>query len=329
MLTKRSFLGLAAATAATALDGGGLGRAWADPSPYPARPVRWVVPYAPGGATDLISRLVCQRLSERLGGAFVVENKPGAGSNIGTEAVINAAADGHTLLLISTANAINASFDKTIQFDFARQIAPVAGLARIPLVLVVNNDLPVRTVAEFVAYAKAHPGSLSAASSGVGTSLHLSGELFKAMTGTDFVHVPYRGSAPGLTDLMSGQVQLMFDNVTSSVELIRGGRIRALGITTGERSSILPDVPPIGDTVAGYETSSFYGLGAPTGTPAEIVALLNREVGGALADPAIHRQLVQLGAFPLSGSADEFATLLRGETARWRKIVELAANASH
>lgn len=327
MLSKRSFLALAAAALA-APDGGRLAAAWAAPGPYPARPVRWVVPYAPGGATDLISRLVCQRLSERLGNAFVVENKPGAGSNIGTEAVINAPADGHTLLLISTANAINASFDKTIQFDFAKRIVPIAGLARIPLVLVVNNDLPVRDVAAFIAYAKAHPSALSAASSGVGTSLHLSGELFKAMTGTNFVHVPYRGSAPALTDLMSGQVQLMFDNVTSSAELIRGGRIRALGVTTRERSSILPDVPPIADTVSGYETSSFYGLGAPTGTPAEVVALLNREVGDALADPAIHRQLAQLGANPLAGSAETFAAMLQDETARWRKIVDLATNAS-
>jgi len=327
VLSKRSFLGLAAAAAALS-DGGRLARAWAERGPYPLRPVRWIVPYAPGGATDLMSRLVCQRLSERLGNAFVVENKPGAGSNIGTEAVINAPADGHTLLLISTANAINASFDKTIQFDFTKRIAPIAGLARIPLVLVVNNDLPVRNVAEFIAYAKAHPATLSAASSGVGTSLHLSGELFKAMTGTEFVHVPYRGSAPALTDLMSGQVQLMFDNVTSSAELIRGGRIRALGITTRERNGVLPDVPPIADTVAGYETSSFYGLGAPAGTPDEIVVVLNREVAGALADPAIHQQLAQLGANPLAGSPGEFAAMLKDETARWRKIVDIAANAS-
>lgn len=328
MLSKRSFLGLATAAGAAAFHGGRFTPARAEPGPYPVRPVRWVVPYAPGGATDLISRLVCQRLSERLGNTFVVENKPGAGSNIGTEAVINAPADGHTLLLISTANAINASFDKTIQFDFAKQIVPIAGLARIPLVLVVNNDLPVRNVADFIAYAKSHPSALSAASSGVGTSLHLSGELFKAMTGTEFVHVPYRGSAPALTDLMSGQVQLMFDNVTSSAELIRGGRIRALGVTTSARSGVLPDVPPIADTVTGYETSSFYGLGAPAGTPAEIVALLNREVGSALADPAIHRQLARLGANPLAGNADEFATMLRGETARWRNIVDIATNAS-
>jgi tripartite-type tricarboxylate transporter receptor subunit TctC len=332
VLSKRSFLGLATAAAATAFDAkrmNGVAAQAGSPLPYPVRPVRWIVPYTPGGATDVMSRLVCQRLSERLGNAFVVENKPGAGSNIGTEAVINSPADGHTLLLISTANAINASFDKTIPYDFAKQIAPVAGLARIPLVLVVNNDLPVHTVAEFIAYAKSHPSALSAASSGIGTSLHLSGELFKALTGTDFVHVPYRGSAPALTDLMSGQVQLMFDNVTSSIELIRGGRIRALGVTTGARCDILPDVPPIRDTVADYETSSFYGVGAPAGTPAEVVALLNREIGGALAEAAVHRQFANLGASPLAGSADEFAATLREETGRWRRIVELSANAAH
>jgi tripartite-type tricarboxylate transporter receptor subunit TctC len=301
----------------------------ASPLAYPTHPVRWVVPYAPGGATDVISRLLCQRLSARLGGTFVVENKPGAGSNIGTEAVINAAADGYSLLLISTANAINASFDKTIPFDFAKRIVPIAGIARIPLVLVVNNDLPVASVAEFIAYAKAHPGKLSAASSGIGTSLHLSGELFKAMTGTDFVHVPYRGSAPGLTDLMSGQVQLMFDNVTSSAELIKGGRIRALGVTTRERSAIIADVPPIGDTVAGYQTASFYGVGAPAQTPTGIVALLNREIDAALADSAINQQLVQLGAIPLPGNQDTFAALLRDETEHWRQIVNLSTGASH
>jgi tripartite-type tricarboxylate transporter receptor subunit TctC len=330
VLSKRYFLGLITAAATVAPGRLGLRSALAaTASAYPTRPVRWVVPYAPGGATDVISRLICQRLSEKLGNAFIVENKPGAGSNIGTEAVINSAADGYTLLLTSTANAINASFDKTIQFDFVKRITPVAGVARIPLVLVVNNDLPVRTVAEFVAYAKSHPGQLSVASSGVGTSLHLSGELFKAQTGIDFVHVPYRGSAPGLTDVMSGQVQAMFDNVTSSVELIRGGRIRALGVTTRERSVILPDVPPIGETVAGYETSSFYGVGAPRGTATEIVGLLNREINAAVADPVINQRLVQLGAIPLQGSQDEFAATLADETERWRKIVEMATKAPH
>jgi tripartite-type tricarboxylate transporter receptor subunit TctC len=322
MLSKRSFLCGAGASIAL-LGATRFACAAAEPA-YPARPVRWVVPYAPGGATDVMSRLVCQRLSQRLGRSFIVENKPGAGSNVGTEAVINAAADGHTLLLISTANAINASFDKSLRFDFAKAIVPVAGLARIPLVLVVNNELPVETTAEFVAYAKANRGRLSAASSGVGTSLHLSGELFKAMTGADFVHVPYRGSAPALVDLMAGQVQLMFDNVTSSAEFIRSGKIRALGVTTRERSAALPDIAPIADSVPGFETSSFYGVGAPRGTPPAIVELLNREIAAALADPEIRRALVDLGALPIAGNADAFAAMLAAETERWRKVVELS-----
>ena len=322
MLSKRSFLCGAGASIAL-LGATRFACAAAEPA-YPARPVRWVVPYAAGGATDVISRLVCQRLSQRLGRSFIVENKPGAGSNVGTEAVINAAADGHTLLLISTANAINASFDKSLRFDFSQAIVPVAGLARIPLVLVVNNELPVETIAEFVAYAKANRGRLSAASSGVGTSLHLSGELFKAMTGADFVHVPYRGSAPALVDLMSGQVQLMFDNVTSSAEFIRSGKIRALGVTTRERSAALPDVPPIADSIPGYETSSFYGVGAPCGTPRPIVELLNREINAALAEPEIARALADLGALPITGDAAAFAAMLAAETERWRKVVEIS-----
>lgn len=321
MIARRAFLSLfgTACLAATA----GRHPAFAEAA-YPARPVRWIVPYAAGGATDVLSRLICQRLTERLGHPFVVENKPGAGSNIGTEAVITSPADGYTLLLTSTANAINASFDPTIHYDFGKSIAPVAGIARIPLVLVVNNALPVRNVAEFIAYAKANPGKLSTGSSGVGTSLHLSGELFKAMAGIDLVHVPYRGSAPGLTDLMSGQIQAMFDNVTSSLELIRAGKIRALGVTTKERSATLPDVPPISDVLTGYETSSFYGVGAPSGTPAEIIDLLNREINAALADPAIKQQIGQLGALPITGNADAFGKMLTAETERWRKVVALA-----
>jgi tripartite-type tricarboxylate transporter receptor subunit TctC len=331
LLNKRSFLSFGAG-AAVAFGAGRIRTALAQPtSPlaYPVHPVRWVVPYAAGGATDVISRLICQRLSDRLGGSFVVENKPGAGSNIGTEAVITSPPDGYTLLLTSTANAINASFDKTIQFDFARDIVPVSGVARIPLVMVVNNDLPVHTIPEFIAYAKANPARLNAASSGVGTSLHLSGELFKAMTGTQFVHVPYRGSAPGLTDLMSGQVQLMFDNVTSSAELIRSGKIRALGVTTKERSDILPDVAPIAASVPGYETSSFYGVGAPRGTPSEIVDLLNKEINAALTDPGIGKQLNDLGAIALLGNATVFAAMLATETERWRKIVEQMPATTH
>jgi len=292
--------------------------------PYPAHSVRWVVPYTAGGATDVLSRIICQRLAERLGQPFVVENKPGAGSNIGTQAVIASAPDGYTLLLTSTANAINASFDPTLPFDFAKSIAPVAGVARIPLVLVVNNELPVRNVPEFIAYAKANPGKLSIASSGIGTSLHLSGELFKAMAKVDFTHVPYRGSAPGLTDVMSGQIQGMFDNVSSSFELVRAGKLRALGVTTRERSETLPDVPPIADTLPGYETSSFYGVGAPADTPRDIVDRLNGEINAALSDPAIKLRISELGAIALYGNASEFGKMLAAETERWRKVVELS-----
>jgi len=291
---------------------------------YPSHPVRWIVPYTAGGATDVLSRLICQRLSERLAESFVVENKPGAGSNIGTQAVIASPPDGYTLLLTSTANAINASFDPSLPFDFAKGIAPVAGIARIPLVLVVNNDLPVKTVADFIAYAKADPGKLSIASSGIGTSLHLSGELFKAQAGVQFIHVPYRGSAPGLTDVMSGQIQGMFDNVTSSFELVKAGKLRALGVTTRERSDILPDVPAIADTLPGYETSSFYGVGAPHDTPRDIVDLLNKEINAALADAAIKPRIAELGAIPITGNATEFGAMFATETERWRKVVALS-----
>jgi tripartite-type tricarboxylate transporter receptor subunit TctC len=324
MLSKRSFLSGAGASLAAIAASRIACAEPASPPPYPTRPVRWVVPYAPGGATDVMSRLVCQRLSQRLGQSFIVENKPGAGSTVGTEAVINSPPDGYTLLLTSTANAINASFDPSLRFDFAASIVPVAGLARIPLVMVVNNDLPVETVEEFVRYAKAHPGNLSAASSGVGTSLHLSGELFKALSGVDFVHVPYRGSAPALVDLMAGQVQLMFDNVTSSAEFVRSGKIRALGVTTRERSAALPGVPPIADSLPGYETSSFYGVGAPRRTPRPVVDLLNREINSALADREIAGALAELGALALSGNADAFAAMLALETERWRRVVEIS-----
>jgi tripartite-type tricarboxylate transporter receptor subunit TctC len=291
---------------------------------YPDHAVRWVVPYTAGGATDVLSRLVCQFLSDKLGQTFIVENKPGAGSNIGTQAVINSAPDGYTLLLTSTANAINASFDPSLPYDFAKDIMPVAGVARIPLVLVVNNDLPIHSVADFIAYAKANPGKMSIASSGIGTSLHLSGELFKSMAGVQFTHVPYRGSAPGLTDVMSGQIQGMFDNVTSSFEFVRTGKLRALGVTTKERSDTLPEVPSISDTLPGYETSSFYGVGAPRDTPHEIVDLLNRQINAALADPVIKQRIAELGAIPLTGDAKQFAAMLAAETERWRKAVEMS-----
>src|SRR5580693_1083234 len=323
MIGRRALFYSAACVGLALLGAGWTASARADSS-YPGRPVRWVVPYTAGGATDVLSRLICQRLSERLGQSFVVENKPGAGSNIGTQAVINSPPDGYTLLLTSTANAINASLDPTLPYDFEAGIAPVAGLARIPLVLVVNNELPVHTIADFIAYAKANPGKLSIASSGIGTSLHLSGELFKAMAHIQFVHVPYRGSAPGLTDVMAGQIQGMFDNVTSSFELVRSGKLRALGVTTRERSEILPDVPPIADTLSGFETSSFYGVGAPHDTPKEIVDLLNREINQALGDPTIRQRLGELGAIPIAGNASQFGAMLNAETERWRKVVEMS-----
>jgi tripartite-type tricarboxylate transporter receptor subunit TctC len=323
MIDKRAFL-QSAACAGMALFAPGRIRAAQADLPYPAHSVRWIVPYTAGGATDVLSRLICQHLADRLGQPFVVENKPGAGSNIGTQAVIASPPDGYTLLLTSTANAINASFDPTLPFDFARSIAPVAGVARIPLVLVINNDLPVHDISEFIAYTKTHPKDISIASSGIGTSLHLSGELFKAMAGITFQHVPYRGSAPGLNDVMSGQIQGMFDNVTSSFELVRAGKLRALGVTTRERSGILPDVPPIADTLPGYETSSFYGVGAPHDTPTDIVDLLNKEINAALADPAIRRRIAELGALAITGNASEFGAMLAGETERWRKIVMLS-----
>jgi tripartite-type tricarboxylate transporter receptor subunit TctC len=323
MISKRTLFHSAAWVGMAWLGAGRMTPARAD-STYPVQPVRWIVPYAAGGATDVLSRLICQRLSDRLGQPFIVENKPGAGSNIGTQSVINSPADGYTLLLTSTANAINASFDPSLPYDFAKGIMPVAGVARIPLVLVVNNDLPVHSVAEFIAYAKANPGKLSIASSGIGTSLHLSGELFKAMAGVEFTHVPYRGSAPGLTDVMSGQIQGMFDNVTSSFELVRTGKLRALGVTTRDRSDTMPEVPPISDTLPGYETSSFYGVGVPHDTPQEIVDLLNKEINAALADPAIKQRLGELGAIPITGDAGQFGAMLAAETDRWRKVVEMS-----
>jgi tripartite-type tricarboxylate transporter receptor subunit TctC len=323
MISRRTVLHAAAGAAAGWL-GVRLTASAQAATAYPAQPVRWVVPYTAGGATDVLSRLICQFLSDRLGQPFIVENKPGAGSNIGTQAVIGAPPDGYTLLLTSTANAINASFDPTLPFDFARDIVPVAGVARIPLVLVVNNELPIHTVAEFIAYAKANPGKVSIASSGIGTSLHLSGELFKAMAGIQFTHVPYRGSAPGLTDVMSGHIQGMFDNVTSSFEFVRTGKLRAIGVTTRERSETMPQVPPIGDTLAGFETSSFYGVGAPHGTPQPIVDLLNKQINAALADGAIKARLGALGAIPITGDAKQFGAMLTAETERWRKVVAMS-----
>jgi tripartite-type tricarboxylate transporter receptor subunit TctC len=258
MISKRAFLHSAAGMALASFGAGTMISAKADT--YPSHPVRWIVPYTAGGATDVISRLICQRLSERLGQPFVVENKPGAGSNIGTQAVIASPPDGYTLLLTSTANAINASFDPSLPFDFAKGIVPVAGVARIPLVLVVNNGLPVHNIAEFIAYAKANPGKLSIASSGIGTSLHLSGELFKSMAGIAFTHVPYRGAALAFPDIISNKVQLIFDNLPTAMEQARGGSLRALGVASPQRWPGVPDIPAIAETVPGFEAVGFYGI---------------------------------------------------------------------
>jgi tripartite-type tricarboxylate transporter receptor subunit TctC len=324
MLSKRSFLSGVGASIAL-LGATRIASAAAEnssPLPYPTRPVRWIVPYAPGGATDVISRLVCQRLSQRLGRAFIVENKPGAGSNVGTEAVINSAADGYTLLLTSTANAINASFDKSLRFDFAQAIVPIAGIARIPLVMVINNELPVETIGEFIAYAKANPGKLSAASSGVGTSLHLSGELFKAMTGVDIVHVPYRGAY--LPDLLGGQVQAAFSPISTSLDFIAQGKLRPLGVTSAERADVLRDVPALAEAVPGYSAYIWDALAAPRDTPAEIVETLNREINAVLADPTVRGRLIALGAEPMVMSVAQSAAFVADETAKWGKVIRSA-----
>jgi tripartite-type tricarboxylate transporter receptor subunit TctC len=291
---------------------------------YPSRPVRWIVGFAPGGATDLIARMMGQWLSERLGQSFVIENRPGAGSNIGTEAAVNAAADGYTLLLTAPANAVNATLYDKLNYNFLRDIAPVASISREPNVMVVNPATPAKSVPEFIAYAKANPGAINMASSGNGTSVHVAGELFKLMTGVRMQHVPYRGAAPAITDLLAGQVQVMFASMPSSIEYIRTGKLRALAVTTAARSPALPDLPTIGDDVAGFEASSVYGVGAPRKTPAEIVAKLNAEINAVLADPKAKARLAELGGTVLSGSPADFGKLLAEETEKWGQVVRAA-----
>jgi tripartite-type tricarboxylate transporter receptor subunit TctC len=289
---------------------------------YPTRPVRWVVGYPPGGATDIIARLIGQRLSERLGQQFIIENKPGAGNNIATEAVINAEPDGYTLLLVNPANYINASLYANLKFNVVRDIAPVAAFNRVPNVMTVNKDVPAKTVAEFIAYVKANPDKVNLASSGNGTSVHLSGEMFMAMTGTKMQHVPYRGAALAITDMLGGQVQLIFDNMPSILQHIRGGALRALAVTSTSRSALLPDVPVLADTVPGYEASALFGMGAPKKTPPEIIAKLNSEINAVLAEPAIKARLVDLGGEPLIGPPEAFGAMIAAETEKWKKVIE-------
>ncbi len=291
---------------------------------YPNKPVRWVVGYPPGGTTDILARLIGSYLSEKLGQQFVIENKPGAGNNLAVEAVVNAPADGYTVLLVNPANGINATLYKKLPFNFIRDIAPVGGIYRVPNVMEVNPDVPAKTVAEFIAYAKANPGKVNMASSGNGTSVHLSGELFMAMTGVKMTHVPYRGSNPALIDMLSGQVQVLFDNLPSSIAHIKAGKLRALAVTTEVRSSALPDVPVLTDTVKGYEASAWFGMGAPKGTPPEVIAILNRTINAALADPKMKAKLDELGGSPMAGTPEDFGKIIAAETEKWKKVVEFS-----
>jgi tripartite-type tricarboxylate transporter receptor subunit TctC len=292
---------------------------------YPVRPVRWIIGFSPGGTTDIISRLVAQHLTEQLGQPFIIESRPGAGTNIATESVVRAPADGHTLLFVGAPNAINATLYSKLNFNFIRDIAPVAGIVGVPNVMVVHPSLPVTTVPEFIAYAKANPGKINMASSGVGTSPHLAGELFKMMTEVDFLHVPYRGAAPAVTDLLAGQVQLYFVTTPSSIGYIKSGRLRAIAVTTAGRVTELPDVPTISEFVPGYEASAWYGIGVPRDTPEEIIGKLNREINAAIAEPKIKLRLNELGCTVIAGSPADFAKLIANETEKWAKVVNFAS----
>jgi tripartite-type tricarboxylate transporter receptor subunit TctC len=318
--SRRRFLHLATGAAVLA---GRPGLAWAQF--YPLRPVRIIVGFAAGGPNDILARLIGQRLSERLGQPFVVENRPGAGSNIATEAVVRTNPDGYTLLLVGTPNAINASLYDNLNFNFIRDIAPVAGLIRGALVMVVHPSVPARTLPEFIDYAKAHPGKLFYGSGGVGGITHITAELFKQEAGgLDIQHVPYRGVAPALTDLLGGPVQVLFTNLAVSIGYIGTGKLRALAITTAARSDALPDLPTIGEFVPGYEASSVFGLGAPRNTPAEIVDKLNKEINAALADSDFKARLAHLDGTALSGSPADFGKLIADETDKWGKVIKLA-----
>jgi len=291
---------------------------------YPTRPLRLIVGFPAGGPTDIVARIVAQSLSERLGQQVIVENRPGAGSNIATQAVITSPPDGYTLLLVSPPHAVNATLYKKLPYNFLEDIVPVAGIADGPNVMEVHPSMPAKTVAEFIAYAKANPGKVSFASAGNGTTIHLSGELFMAMTGIKMLHVPYRGSAPALTDMISGHVQVMFDNVLSSLPHLQSGALRPLAVTSRARSEALPDVPTIAETVPGYETGTWWGVGVPKGTPAEIVDLLNREINASLADPKIKARFAELGSAPLILAPRAFGTFLAAETEKWAKAVKFS-----
>jgi tripartite-type tricarboxylate transporter receptor subunit TctC len=318
-LPRRRLLYLAAGAAALPADSR---VAWAQA--YPTRPVRLIVPFGPGGGTDIVARLIGQWLSQRIGQTFVIENRPGAGGNLGTEAVVRAPPDGYTLALIGAPSAINATLYDNLTFNFIRDIAPVAVIVRFPNVMVVNPSVPAKTVPEFIAYANPNPGKLNMASPGSGSTPHVFGELFKMMTGVNMVHVPYRSVAAGMTDMLSGQVQVTFGTSASTLEYIKAGTLRALAVTTATRSQTLPDLPTIAESVPGYEASGWFGVGAPRNTPAEIVDKLNREINACLTDPKLQARIADLGGVALTGSPSDFGRLIAEETDKWAKVVRFS-----
>jgi tripartite-type tricarboxylate transporter receptor subunit TctC len=318
-LPRREFLQLAASTAALPI--------WpriAAAVDYPTRPARVLVGFAPGGAPDILARLIGQWLSDRFGQPFVVENKPGGSGSLATEAAVNANPDGYTLLLVALTDAVNATLYDNLKYSFARDLAPVAGLTRDPDVMVVNPSFPAKTAAEFISYAKANPGKLNMGSPGIGTSPHMAGELFKFMAGVGMTHVAYRSSAQVITDLLGGQVQVYFAPISASVEYVRAGKLRALAVTTATRAAALPDVPPLGDFVPGYEMSAWYGIGAPKKTPAEIIDRLNREINAGLGDPGVTARLAALGSTAFAVSPAEFGKFVADETEKWAKVIKAA-----
>lgn len=315
-LPRRQFLRLAAGAAALPLCSG-----VASAQTYPSRPVRIIVGFVAGGGVDILARLIGQWLSEQLGQPFIVENRPGAGTNIGTETVVKAAPDGYTLLLVNSANAINTTLYGKLNFNFIRDIAPVASIMRQPQVMVVNPSFPAKSVPAFIAYAEDNPGKVNLASAGSGTPSHLAGELFKMMTGLDIVDVPYRGVAPALTDLLAGQVQVLFTSTGSAIEYVRSDRLRALAVSTAVRSEALPEIPTIGEFVPGYEASQWYGVGAPRGTPADVIDRLNKEINAALADPKLKVRFADLGGIAIAGSPADFGQLIADETEKLGKVV--------
>ena len=318
-LPRRNFLHLAAGAVALPA----VSRfAWAQA--YPSRPVRLVIGYPPGGSADITARLTGQWLSERLGQPVVIESRPGAATNLATEAVVRAPPDGYTLLLVAPANAINATLYDKLNFNFLRDIVPVSGIIRFPNVVVVNPSLPIKTIPELIAYAKANPGTLNMASSGNGSTIHMSGELFKMLTGINMVHVPYRGGAPALTDLIAGQVHVMFDNVPTSAEHIKAGKLRGLAVTSTARSEVLPDLPTVADFLPGYEASAWYGLGVPKNTPDEVIDKVNKGMNAVLADPKSQARFAELGASLLPGSRADFSRLVADETEKWSKVVKFS-----